>query len=501
VKRRRSMCAILVLSACAVAPDNPAAAPAEPVTVQLAASSGPAAVAATPPARSPQPAPEKAVVHLPKSTDFRLANGMRVFLVPRNDVPLVAFEVRLAGGTVEDPAGKEGTTALLASLLTKGAGQRDAKAFHEAVEFVGGTFSAGAARRWTTVECEFLKKDTDLALELLGDVLMHPRLDAAEFDTERGLSLDELSQAREQPLQVLPMYWGAHLFTGHPFARPVGGDETSLAKITVDDVKARAAQTLGPSRVWMAVAGAFEPGEMRKKIEARFGAWDAKTPDVVPVPKFAGPKTPGVLLIDMPTSLQTYFRFGNMGIDWSHPDYPARTVANAMLGERFTSRLNQSLRIDSGLTYGAGSGFDDASQGAFSVRTFTAVDTSERAMDMAADLYAKFVKDGITQEELDGTRRYIQGQFATGTVQTADQAASMILSLEFDGLSRDVVDRYFERLDALTLDEVNRVIRERFPSKQLTWVVIGPAAKLEPIVKKFGPVTQVKLADPGFGPQ
>jgi predicted Zn-dependent peptidase len=345
-----------------------------------------------------------------------------------------------------------------------------------------------------------MSKDADVALELLSDALMRPRLDEAEVTKERGFAIDGISQSRDEPNEIIGRYWGHWLFAGHPFARPTGGDEKSLSGIGPDDVKAAAARTLGPSRTWLAVAGDFEPAAMKSKIEARFGAWDAKTSDPAPVPKITGAQAPGVLLVDMPDSLQTYFRFGNMGIDWTHPDYAARTLANAMLGERFTSRLNQSLRIDSGLTYGASSGFDDESQGAFSVRTYTAVGTTKQALDMAADVYARFVKDGMTQAELDGSRRYIEGQFATSTIETPDQSASIILALEFEGISRDLVDRYFERLDALTLPELNRVIRERFPSNDLTWVVIGPAAKVRPLVERFGKVTDVKLSDPGFGP-
>ncbi len=444
---------------------------------------------------------DKPSARLPSSTDFRLGNGMRVFLVPQRKTPLVSFQVRVGGGAVEDPAGKEGATDLLAALLSKGAGPRDAKAFSDAVEFVGGTFASDSARRWMSVSAEFLSRDVDLGVELLGDALMHPTLDAKEFEKARGLAIDGIASARQEPNSIIGRYYGAWLFAGHPFARPAGGDEKSLAAVTLADVKAAAARTLGPGRVWLAVAGDFDAAEMKKKIEARFGGWDAKTSDPAPIPKFGGAKDLGVLLVDMPGSLQTYFRFGNLGIDWSHPDYPARTVANTMLGGRFTSRLNKSLRTESGLTYGASSRFDDTSQGAFVVSSFTATDVTQKTLDLAVDVYSKFVKDGMTQDELDSSRRYIEGQFATSTIETADQSASMILELEFDGISRDLVNKYFERIDALSLDDVNRVIHAHFPAPdKLDWVIVGQSEKLRDYVKKFGKVTECKLADPGFGP-
>lgn len=437
---------------------------------------------------------------LPKSEDFRLANGVRVVLVADHRAPLVSIEVRVAGGSVEDEKGKEGAADLVATLLAKGAGARDAQAFHEAIDFVGGTFGTSASRRYLSVGAEFLKEDVDLELELVSDALMRPKLDAAEFDKERRLAIDGIRQAKQQPRDIIRLYHANWFFGAHPYARPVGGTETSLAALTIDDVKSAAARTLAPSRTWIAVAGDFDPAAMRKKLDARFGAWAAKAADAAPAPAIAAPKDRGVLLVDFPSSLQTYFRFGQLGFDWKDKDYAARYVANTILGGRFTSRLNKTLRTDSGLTYGAGSNFDDSAQGTFFVSSYTEVASSEKAMDMAADVTAKFMAEGITAEEFESARAYIKGQYAPDNVETASQQASMLLALDFDAVPRDVVDTLFARLDALTLADVNRVVKERFPAEDWAWTVIGPAEKLREYLKKFGKVGECKLADPGFGP-
>lgn len=441
---------------------------------------------------------------LPASVDFRLANGVRVFLVPDHRAPLVDVEVRVAGGSVEDEPGKEGAGDLVATLLGKGAGGRDAEAFHEAVDFVGGSFTTGGARRYLTVGAEFLKADADLEMELVADALQRPKLDAAEFDKEKKLAIDGIRQSKQQPRDIIRLFHAHWFFGAHPYARPTGGTETSLAALTIDDVKRAAARTLAPSRTWIAVAGDFDPAEMKKRIETRFGSWPVEQtePPAPPaaVPPVVAPKDRGVLLVDFPTSLQTYFRFGQLGFDWKDPDYAARYVANTILGGRFTSRLNKRLRTDSGLTYGAGSNFDDTTQGTFFVASYTEVAKSREAIDMAADVTMRFMAEGLTAEEFESARAYIKGQYAPETVETAAQQAAMILTLEFEGVPRDVVDKLFERLDALTLADVNRVVLERFPSKDWTWTVIGQADTLRDYLKKFGSVTECKLMDAGFGP-
>lgn len=439
-------------------------------------------------------------VKLPATRDFTLANGMRVFLVPSREVPLVGYSARVAGGAVEDPKGKEGAAAVLAALLAKGAGTRDAVAFREAVDYVGGSFSTAAAHRYLAVEAEFLAEHAELGLELLADALQRPRLEDGEFEKERGLAVDAVKAGREQPAAVLSTYALAWQLMGHAYARPAGGDERTLAALAPADVRAAAAGQLQPGRTWLVVSGDFEPEAMRARVEARFAGWAARGGGppvrVAPLPA----SRPGVLLVDKPDALQTYFRFGGAGIPWSHPDYPARYLANTILGGRFTSRLNTALRIEKGLTYGAGSSFDDDHGGIFSISTYTETKTSKEAIELADAVYRKFLAGGITQAELDSARAYIQGQYAPDHLETASQVADMVLDLAFDGLDRAIVDRLYERLDALTVDEVNRVVAKHFPERALTWVVIGRAAELRPLVRRLGSVAEAKLAGPGFGP-
>jgi predicted Zn-dependent peptidase len=449
---------------------------------------------------APRAGADEAQSLLPKSEDFRLANGVRVILVPDHRAPIVGVQVRVAGGSVEDEQGKEGAADLLATLLAKGAGSRDSAQFHEAIDFVGGSFGSGAQRRWISVNAEFLKADADLEMELVADALQRPKLDAAEFDKERKLAIDGIRQAKQAPRDIIRLFHAHWFFGAHPNARPTGGDETSLAALTIDDVKHAAARTLAPSRTWIAVAGDFDPAEMKKRVESRFGAWDAKAGEPLQVPKVEAPKERGVMLVDFPSSLQTYFRFGQLGFDWKDPDYPARSIANTILGGRFTSRLNKKLRTESGLTYGAGSGFDDSADGTFFVSSYTEVAKSREAIDMAADVTQKFMAEGITAEEFESARTYIKGQFAPEAVETASQVAGMLLALDFDGVPREVVSGYFAKLDGLKVEDVNRVIKERFPSKDWVWTVIGQAAELREYLAKFGKVSECKLMDPGFGP-
>ncbi len=474
--------------------------PAQRTVARLQPVDAPAPVAEVRPLAAPPTSSAPAAIELPDAELTTLQNGMRVLLVPDHEVPLLSLELRLEGGSCEDPQGQEGSLALLAALLDQGAGARDAAAFQETVAFAGGSFEAQAQPRWLELRSSFLAADARLALELLADVLRSPQLASEDFERQRRLALGAMRARKQSPQQSIAAYWQSWLFPGHVFARPVSGDEASLARISHDGMLAAARRQLDPGRAWLAVAGDFDEQEMRSQLEELFADWQGAGTPVAPIPDPKPAAGGRVLLVDKPDALQTYFRFGNLGCDWSDPDYPARMLANTVFGGRFTSRINHALRISTGLSYGAYSGFDDVLAGAFAVRSYTATATSREALELAAQVYQRFVTEGISAEELESARNYIKGQYAPDTIETAAQAAATLLALEFDGLPRSIVEQLFPRLDALELAEVNRVVRERFPAPDaLRWVVIGQASQLRGLLAPFGEVSETQLVAPGFG--
>ncbi len=441
-------------------------------------------------------------VSLPAPVERRLANGLTLLLVRDPEVPLLTLVARAQGGALEDAPGKEGTAALLAALLGKGAGARDAQAFAEAIDFVGGGFAALAGSRWLETHVEVRARDAALGVELLADALRRPRLDADELEKARGLLIDAITAARDDPSQVLGRYWQRWALPGHPLGRPAGGHEPGLAAVTREDVVALAARALVPSRVTLAVAGDFDPAALEALLAQALGDW--ATPADAPAPPAPAEPAPTagrrLLLVDKPDALQTHFSFGGLAFDWRDPDFEARHLANTVLGGRFTSRLNQALRVEAGLTYGARSGFDDVRRGVFALSTFTATATSEDAIELALAVYRRFRAEGITQAELDSARNYVKGQYAPDALETAEQRAGLLLALRQDGLDRARVDGFFARLDALDLAEVNRVILRLPPPERLDGVVIGQASALRPVLAGLGEVTEVSIKAPGFGP-
>jgi len=441
-------------------------------------------------------------VKLPAYRSATLANGAQVAMVEKRDTPLVSMSVTVRGGALGDQAGKEGTASLFSDLMQKGAGTRDAAQFAEAIENVGGAVVAGAGTESLTVNASFLARDVDLMLELVADALQRPRLDAAEFDKTRTLAVQSIVAAKDSdPRALVGSYGDAWLFRGHPYGRPVGGSESSLAAVSLDDVKRYYADQVGGDRMLIVVVGDFDSAAMLKKLEQSLGSWRkaaAATPAVAaPMPVSGRP----VLLVDKPGATQTYFWLGNVGASRTDPARTQQSVVNTVFGGRFTSMLNTELRINSGLTYGASATFDRGSQpGAFSIASYTETSTTTQAIDLALATLARLHKNGLDAGQLKSSQSYMLGQFPP-TIETNGQIAARLADMLFYGLGPEDVNEYASRVARVDAAAVRSTIDQSFPQPaNLALVLIGDAAKIREQVKKYGPVTEMKISDPRFAP-
>ncbi len=440
-------------------------------------------------------------IRLPDHQAITLDNGATVLLMPRNDVPLVAASVAVRGGALADAAGKEGTADLLGGMLSKGAGNRDALQFAQALDGAGGSLGFGSSREAITASAQFLSKDSALMLSLLADALLRPKMEQAEFDKLRKRAIDGLANAKDSdPRQLIGTYAGAWLFRGHPYGRATGGDETSLATITLADLQAFRQQQMGGDRLVIAIAGDFDASAMAAQVKQAFGGWGKAAgtlPQVEAKPRELGRR---VLLVDKPGATQTYFALANIGSRHGDPAEAAQDLVHTAFGGRFTSMLNTELRIKSGLSYGASAQLQRPRQpGASQIGSFTKTESTKAAIDLAIATLDRLHRDGLDAATIDSAKRYVAGQFAPG-LETAPQLAARLVEMQLYGDSRDAVDGYLGRIAAATPAQVADA-RAVFPaSADLAIVAIGDAAKIRAALQGYGPLTEMKLTDPRFSP-
>ena len=441
-------------------------------------------------------------VTLPDFQRIELENGTVVLLHEQRDVPLVAISAVLLGGAVSDPAGRNGLAALYAALLEKGAGDRDAAQFAEAVDSVGGSLSASAGIEHITISGDFLARDAGLMVDLVADMLLRPALQEAELDKLRERSINFIRAAKDTNLNaVLPIYGHAFLFGDHPYGNPVGGSETTLAAITHADLTDYHEQQVGGDRLIVSVSGDFDAPAMSAKLTEAFAGWrraEAPLRSITPAEPQTGRR---VLLIDKPGATQSYFWIANVGVARGFERRAALDVVNTVFGGRFTSMLNDALRVRSGLTYGARSTLlRPSTPGSLAITSFTHTDSTVDAIDMALGVLGLLRNSGIEVEQIDSSRNYILGQFPTA-LETAAQLGSQLALLEAYGLGRSYIDNYGAEILAVDRAATMAVIDEVYPTAEdLVFVILGDAERVRDAVSLYGPVTELAITEPHFRP-
>ncbi len=439
-------------------------------------------------------------VRIPAHQRRTLPNGTRLVLLPLHDVPLVAFEAVVRGGSRLDPSDRDGVAALTAELLKYGAGERNAYAFADAVEGAGGNFDVEVHSEAIHVHGQFLARDRALLLELLADVLQRPHLAADELDKLRKRRIESIRATKDsEPQSLIGIYGRALLFGDHPYGRPAGGGETSLAPIGRADVTRLYREHFGADRLTLIFAGDFDPDSLSEAVITAFAGWRRAESALPSLPKPERVRGRRLLLIDSPGSEQTYLWFANVGVARGYPLAAALQIANTAFGGKFGSMLMQALRVETGLTYSVSSSFHRGSvPGEFAISSFTETASTARAIDIVLETLDALKHKGIGPESIASARNYTLGQYPLG-FETAADWTSVLAKLDLYQLPDSYIDGFGPALEAVDAAEAAEVIATAFPeSADLCIALIGDADKIGGEVARFGRMWQKPLADPDF---
>lgn len=442
-----------------------------------------------------------AQVRLPEFTREQLPNGATLILLPRHDVPLVSVRAVFRGGAEIEPSGMNGITAVTVELMRRGAGRRSAAQIDLDLDFLGASLTSGSNRQSAWFSLEFLSRTAPEAMAILGDILTQPAFPEDEVRKVLSQTADRVRSSKDNPgAAVGPYFNGLFYPSGHPYRYSGSPDEISVARINREEIQKHYRRMASGKNLIFVAAGDFDPKQfapLARRIAGAVPAGDALQQAAAQEPRFERAR---LLLVDKPDATQTYFRIGMPGIHRRHPDRPALLVANTLFGGRFTSLLNDALRVNAGLTYGANSNLDlDRFTGAIAINSYTPTATTVKAIDLALDVLRRFASQGVSQEQLDSARAYIKGNFPTDRLETSDQLCSILAELEIFGLGRADIDGFFQQLDALTVETVNAAIRRRFTADNLQFCLVGNASAIEKDVAKYaGAMKVISIKAEGF---
>jgi zinc protease len=437
---------------------------------------------------------------LPAFETTRLPNGLTVYLMERHEAPLIAVSAVLKAGAVHDGA-QSGLSNLAGDALLLGSSKHAKVTIDQAFDFRGATLAGASGAEQSSLVASFARDDAALLMPMFADIVQRPRLDPAELDKLRARKVLGLKQAKEAPRNVVQAYYRGMLFGDAAYANPAAGTVASMGAISRNDVQAFQQRYYRPDNAAIIVVGDFKMSEMRARIGELFGQWRATgpAPAVQQNGKVKADKA-RVWLVNKPDATETTFMIGGPGIARNAPDFVALEVLNTVLGGRFTSWLNDELRVNSGLTYGARSEFATLSQaGTFGISSFTATAKTEPALALALKTYRRLWEQGIDAATLESAKAYVKGQFPP-RFETSAQLAALLGDMFVSNVGRAQFDNFSKDVDSLTPARARQLVDRHFPRDKLQVLLIGKAADIGKVAAKYGEVTELDINANGFQP-
>lgn len=436
----------------------------------------------------PASAPHEVAFSQPKET--KLPNGLRVVVVERPGIPLVAAELLVRSGAEVDASDLAGTASMTGSLLTRGTESMSAPEIATAIESLGGTIDSGAHWERSSAIVVVMSDKTEAALKILADVVLHPTFKQEEIDRLKNQTMDGLRVALRQPGALSQFVSGRVLFGDGPYGHSHTGTMESVQAIKRDDIVKLYQTYYVPENAALILSGNLTLEQGRKYAEQLFGEWKGTMPAAKDPSANIGEWKPMNIVIDMPEAGQAAVTVARPGVKRSSPDYYAGLVANAALGSGFVSRLNREIRINRGLSYGARSSLDARrGVGPFSA---TAQTKNQSAGEVATVMLAEMKRmksEPVQGDELKSRQAVITGAYAR-QLETNGGFVGKISAMITNDLPLDTLNKFMPSINAVTSADVTAFATRYFDSPP-SLIIIGKAPDFMEALKKDFPEVKV----------
>jgi len=453
-----------------------------------------AAAVQTPP---PPAAPRETKV--PQAVEKTLGNGLRVIVVPKPGLPLVAARLMIRTGAGADPKNRDGLAQMTANVLTKGTKTRTAEEIARGVEALGATLSANAGWDSTSINISVMSANLGKTMEYVADVARNATFRKSELDRERARVLDSLQVTLEQPDAVAAMVASRLVFGAAPYGHNLEGLPSTLAKLTRDDLVKFHRAYYRPGNAVLVFAGDLAAEDAFALAEKLFGSWksgaaaasaaESRRPERAPL-------HPRVVVIDMPDAGNSAVVIAGPGIRRADPDYSKAIVANMVLGGGYSSRLNQEVRIKRGLSYGAESSFEPrADVGPFAATAQTKHASAAELVQLVRGELDRLATTDVPEAELLPRKAAVIGGFAF-SLETTSGIVNRVATLALYDQPLSDINQYVPRMQAVTAADVRAFAASHLASKDFSVVIAGNAKEfVEPLRAQFEDVEVISQAE------
>ena len=429
---------------------------------------------------------------IPKPFETVLPNGLKVVVFEDKRLPLVSYRLAFKTGEINDPNGSTGLTSALTTMLNEGTKTRSSKQLAEEIERLGASVSASASEDNTIIAASALSLYSSDVFRLMADMVLNPSFPENELALYKKNTIENLKYQRSQPAFLADEQMSKIIYGTHPYsiASPSAAD---VEKITREKLMAFHDKMFTANNATLIVVGDVNRDSLLKEIKDSFGNWKKGTAEAM---KFSTPpvRTATTLtVVDRPGSLQSNIVLANLAIDRSNPDYFPVLVMNKILGEGGSARLFMNLREAKGYTYGAYSRFDTKRlagnfQATAEVRTPV---TGDSLKEFFYELN-RIRNEKVSEKELRDAKSFLMGVFPL-RAETQEGLTNLLVSQQLFDLPADYLQTYRDKVNAVTLEDVERVAKKYIAPDKIAIVIVGDAEEILKQVKPYS--TKIEVFD------
>ena len=416
------------------------------------------------------------VIKAPQVWQKSLTNQMKLYGIENNEVPLVNFNMTIKGGMLFDDPQKIGVANLTAELMNRGTKNKTPEQLEEAIQQLGAEINISAGKQGIYVSGSSLAKNYQKTIELVTEMLLEPRWDAVEFDLLKDSTLSDIQQQASMPGAVASLTFDKLVYGDkNLLANNLLGTSESVAKISLDDLKAYYKSYISPSLASMHVVGDIDQQAVLKslsKLQSNWKVVEAKLPEIE-MP--AVPEKAQVYFYDIPNAKQSMIRIGYPTIKETDPDfYPAIVMNYRLGGGGFASQLTQQLREGKGYTYGIRSGFSGSDiDGRFTISSGVRANVTYEALALVKEILTQY-QLGYNENDLEVTKGFFLKSNAR-RFETPDAKLNILNDMSSYGLPADYVQQRAKLVEEMTLADVKSFADKYIQPEKMIYLVVGDA--------------------------
>ena len=426
-------------------------------------------------------------VKVPVVWESKLTNGMRVYGIQNNEVPLVQFEIVIDGGLLLEDINKVGVANLMARMLTQGTARKTPQELEEAIEQLGARISVNAGSEDIRISVNTLSRNYQQTLALVEEILLEPRWDEKEFGLSKQSTISQIRQAEANPNAIASNNYNQLIYGKNDIrSKNIAGSIESVNAITIADLKAFYAKAMSPSVARIHVVGALDKATVAKSLGDLNSKWKAKT---VEIPSFQKPQPPAksqVYFYDVPDAKQSVLQIGYPALASTDADfYPAQIMNYILGGGGFASQLTQQLREGKGYTYGIGSNFSGTKNtGTFNISSGVRSNVTLESTQLVKEILQNFGKN-YNDKDLETTKGFLIKSNARA-FETAGAKLGMLNNISKYGWKYDYVKQRESIVKGMTVQQIKNLSNKYLDTNRMYWLVVGDAKTQLPRLKELG---------------